>query len=318
MENKSHALAAGVFVITVAIMLLGLAFWLTRDQGSYQTYEMTTSQAVTGLQPQAAVRYKGVAVGKVVHIGFDPEQPGNVLIRITVDETTPITGRTFATLGYQGVTGLAYIDLDNSSFDLPELGVTNKGYKRIGMRPSSLSQLAAMGPEVIGDVRTTMASINALLSEGNRDELMGTIRNFGQAAQSSASLMQNIDQTWTKSLEPALLKLTKDVGNSMVTLQHAARNIESLSQEVATIANKLNRDDGSIVKLNQGIEAFTRVAEEINNGTLPKLDRTMADVSSSMLSIRELARGLSRNPQSLLYGSQSDVPGPGEPGYKAP
>ena len=31
MENKSHALAAGIFVIAVAALLAGLGMWLTRD-----------------------------------------------------------------------------------------------------------------------------------------------------------------------------------------------------------------------------------------------------------------------------------------------
>ena len=107
MENKSHALAAGIFVLAVAAMLAGLAIWLTRDNTSYQHYELTSKDGVTGLQPQAAVRYKGVAVGKVTRIGFDPQIPGNVLIRIAVNDQAPITPGTFAVLGYQGVTGLA-------------------------------------------------------------------------------------------------------------------------------------------------------------------------------------------------------------------
>jgi ABC-type transporter Mla maintaining outer membrane lipid asymmetry ATPase subunit MlaF len=102
MENKSHAMAAGIFVLVVAALLAGLAVWLTRDNREYQLYEMSTKDGVSGLQPQATVRYKGVPVGKVVRIGFDPQIPGNVLIRIAVGEDTPVTPATYAQLGYQG------------------------------------------------------------------------------------------------------------------------------------------------------------------------------------------------------------------------
>jgi phospholipid/cholesterol/gamma-HCH transport system substrate-binding protein len=119
MENKSHALAAGIFVLAVAAMLAGLAIWLTRDNTSYQHYELTSKDGVTGLQPQAAVRYKGVAVGKVTRIGFDPQIPGNVLIRIAVNDQAPITPGTFAVLGYQGVTGLAHVQLDDEGVAQP-------------------------------------------------------------------------------------------------------------------------------------------------------------------------------------------------------
>ena len=33
MENKAHAMAAGIFVVLVTALLVGLAAWLTRDTG---------------------------------------------------------------------------------------------------------------------------------------------------------------------------------------------------------------------------------------------------------------------------------------------
>eukprot|EP01041_Mallomonas_annulata_P033913 gene33913-56596_t len=102
-------------------MLAGLAVWLTRDNANYEQYELSTRDGVSGLQPQAAVRYKGVAVGKVTRIGFDPQVTGNVLIRIAVNEQAPISPTTFAVLGYQGVTGLAHVQLDDAEKPYPEL-----------------------------------------------------------------------------------------------------------------------------------------------------------------------------------------------------
>ena len=87
MENKAHALSAGAFQLLVGALLVALAFWLTRDTGVRRVYEMSTREAVSGLQPQAAVRYRGLDVGKVTQLGFDPQATGNVLIRIAVDDT---------------------------------------------------------------------------------------------------------------------------------------------------------------------------------------------------------------------------------------
>lgn len=114
MENKSHALAAGAFVLAVVAMLVGLAAWLTRDTGEHRLFEISSHESVTGLQEQAPVRYKGVTVGRVQSIALDREKAGNVLVRFAVDGTAPMTTATFATLGFQGVTGLAFIQLDDS------------------------------------------------------------------------------------------------------------------------------------------------------------------------------------------------------------
>src|SRR3954471_2813040 len=121
MENKAHALAAGIFVVLITVLLVALAAWLTRDTGERDAYEISTREAVTGLQPQAAVRYRGVDVGKVDSIGFDPKAQGNVLIRLEVDSHAPVTKDTFATLGYQGVTGLAFVQLDDEGHPAPRL-----------------------------------------------------------------------------------------------------------------------------------------------------------------------------------------------------
>ena len=113
MENKSHALAAGVFVLGLVAVLVALVVWLTRDDTVRNIYALSTRDAVSGLQPQAMVRYRGIAVGKVTSIDFDPKERGNVRVLISVDQRVPLTTSTFATLSYQGVTGLAFIALDD-------------------------------------------------------------------------------------------------------------------------------------------------------------------------------------------------------------
>src|SRR6476661_4218394 len=121
MENKAHALAAGIFVVVLTVMLLVLGAWLTRDSGHRDVYEISTRESVTGLQEQAPVRYRGVDVGKVTRIGFDPKAQGNVLVRLEIGRGAPVSTDTFATLSFQGVTGLAFVQLDDTGKAAPLL-----------------------------------------------------------------------------------------------------------------------------------------------------------------------------------------------------
>ena len=125
MENKAHAMAAGAFVLVVTALLALLAIWLTRDNTERDLYDMSTSETVSGLQPQAAVRFRGVPVGKVELIGFDAKVKGNVLIRVSIDRGAPVTKSTFATVASQGVTGLGFIQLDDDGKSAERLAVND-------------------------------------------------------------------------------------------------------------------------------------------------------------------------------------------------
>ena len=152
MENKAHALAAGIFVVAIAALLVALAAWLSRDTGDRDIYEISTRETVTGLYSQAAVRYRGVDVGKIASMGFDPKTSGNVLMRLEVDREAPVTKDTFATLGYQGVTGLAFVQLDDSGQPAPRLRGDSGYPPRIPLKPSLLSKLTARGEIILDEV----------------------------------------------------------------------------------------------------------------------------------------------------------------------
>ena len=59
-------------------------------------------------------------VGSYHTIAIEPGMSGRINVRIGVQEDTPVTKSTYAQLGYQGVTGLAYVSLndDGSSSEL--------------------------------------------------------------------------------------------------------------------------------------------------------------------------------------------------------
>ena len=182
MENKAHAFAAGIFVLVVTALLFGMVTWLMRDTVSTMRYEMTTTDAVTGLQPQAAVRFKGVPVGKVLSIDFDTATPGNVLVEIAVDRNAPVTQSTFATLAFQGVTGLSFVQLDDdASSNLPPVPGPN-GPPRIPLKPNALGQLQDMASELVEKVGQATERVNKMLGPENQAALTSTLTELGAAA----------------------------------------------------------------------------------------------------------------------------------------
>lgn len=318
MENKSHAFAAGIFVMVVTALVIGLGVWLTRDRGNYNTYELSSREGVAGLQPQAAVRYKGVSVGKVTHIGFDTQTNGNVLIRIAVSVDAPLSPTTFAVLGYQGVTGLAYVLLDDAGQSYPPLPPGPSGLPRLPLRTSPFSQLSEQGPIILNQVQEATQRINQLLAEDNQRLLREALGNIGQAAGSVHSLSQRLDATVQQRLDPALAALpplASDARKTLQSLQQAGASVSVLAADVSKTTQRLGAEGGPIDQITIGTQSLARAADQFSTTTLPRLNRAADDTSRAARTLSRTAGGVADNPQLFIYGSGRIPPGPGEPGF---
>ena len=97
---------------------------------------------------QAPVRFRGVEVGKVETIEFLPNDARVILVRVAVRAGTPITKGTYAQLGSQGVTGLAYVILDDDGSKPERVAAGDLSY-HIPVRASFLDEIAGSGKELL-------------------------------------------------------------------------------------------------------------------------------------------------------------------------
>jgi phospholipid/cholesterol/gamma-HCH transport system substrate-binding protein len=314
MENKAHAMAAGIFVVVVTALLIGLAAWLTRETGKRDIYEISTRETLTGLQAQAQVRYRGVDVGKVASIGFDPQIPGNVLLRLEIDREAPVTADTFATLSYQGITGLAFIQLDDNGQPAPRL-VRDDGHPpRIPLKPGLLSKLAAKGEAILERVDQATARVDQLLGDENQRRFSSALDNLGTAAADASRLAQRLDATMAKRVDPALA----EASTTLRSVRNSANEVEKAAADFGQTARRLNDKDGPMDRLAEGSQALSHAADSFNAATLPRVNRVTEETSRAVRQLSRAVININENPQSLIFGAGPVVPGPGEPGFVVP
>lgn len=329
MENKSHAIVSGVFVVVVAAMLVGLAYWLTRDDTVRTSYEISSADAITGLQPQAAVRYKGVPVGRVTDIALDERARGHVLITISVDEKAPVTRSTVATLAFQGLTGLSYIQLDDQADVAPEpLAAVDGGLPRIPMRTNLMARLSEQGGAILQQVEQTTQRVNGLLAPQNQQALVKAITQLGDAAASISALSARAQLAMGPAQGPGSLnlpQLAEDAGASFRSLRSAGERMgasadafKQASEDYRKLGQRLNEPGGTLERLNQSAESLNATARILNSSVLPRVSRTTEDTHRAVRQVGQTAESLGEQPQSLLWGKPPVVPGPGEKGFVAP
>jgi phospholipid/cholesterol/gamma-HCH transport system substrate-binding protein len=312
MENKAHAIAAGLFLLLLGLALAASVAWFQGDRTERVHYTVVARSGVPGLNLKAPVKLRGVEVGYVDSIGFDPADPRQILVDIAVDAAAPVSASTHAQLGLQGVTGLSFVSLEEADAKAP-LRRAAPG-ARIALKPTLLDRLAESGPLLLAGFAETADRLNALLSEDNRAQLNRSLVQLERAAGDTSRLMA--------TLQPGARELPVFLKDADATAQRASaalREIEALAadsrqltQELKTRVAVLDRLDGAAVQL----QTTTRNLELALVGDNPPRTRPLvADLSAASRSIERAAHDVGDQPQSLLFGRSGQPPGPGEAGF---
>jgi phospholipid/cholesterol/gamma-HCH transport system substrate-binding protein len=312
MENKAHALAAGLFLLLLGLALAAAVAWFQGDRTTRVNYTVVSRSGVAGLNLKAPVKLRGVAVGFVDSIGFDPDDPRQILVGIAVDAAAPVSAGTQAQLGLQGVTGLSFISLEEASADAP-LQRAQPG-ARIALRPTLLDRLAESGPLLIAGFAQTAERLNALLSDDNRAQLSQTLAQLNQAAADTSRLMAAL-QPGAREL-PALMQ---DAGLTSQRASAALQQIEALAAEGRVLAQDLRTRSAALDRLDAAaaqLQSTTRRLElALVGDTAPRTRPLLSDLSAASRSVERAAHELGEQPQSLLFGRGAAPPGPGEAGF---
>ncbi|MNR82664.1 mce related protein [compost metagenome] len=302
MENKAHALMAGIFTIVLLIAAVFIALWFNRDRVERVPYEIATTLSVPGLNPQAGVRYRGLDVGRVDAVLFDPQKPGQILIRFSVSKDTPITNSTFATLSYQGVTGLAYVQLDDDGSKPVLLPSTKNKVARIPLRASLLDTLQLRGLAILQQTEELASKVNLMLSEQNQKTILGAFSDVSAAANKIEKIPQQLQPTLDRM--PALANKADAALNS----------INKLSNDALQITGKLNAAGGPIDSFGDTIDKVGSAASMVEYQASPLIDETR----TSMRSLNRALESFNQRPQGILFGPGHAQPGPGEAGFSSP
>lgn len=305
MENRSHALLAGLFTLLLGLAALASIWWFGGRHEATKEYTVVTRQNVTGLSLQGQVRYRGIRVGKVQSIELDPQDVRNILVRINVDRAVPVTRGTTAKLGYQGITGIAHILLEDSGADSTPLVGGEGESPRIAMQSSLIEELSDAGTATLRQARDLLTSANQVLDAENRQHLTNILANLdattGNASAATRQLRQLLAPENVRLLQATLARAEQAAGEAAPALVEARRLLVRL-QSVSEKLDQLIGDPSP-----GGVGALA-----------PRLNELGSELSTSSRQLNRVLQMLEESPQSLIFGVPQPAPGPGEAGFVPP
>ena len=293
MENRAHAIAAVVFLLVFSIGAIVVYYWLANRQNEPLAYEIVTSQSVGGLSEQSEVQFKGIVVGHVASIGFDPHDRARVVMRLQLQPKTYVTHATYAVIAMQGLTGGSVLELKLGKGSDAPLTTSDTHPARIPMHASLLASLMIQAPKVMQDLQAVLGNANKLLDKGNREHVAASLAQIDAVTRQLAAI-----ETKLPTLLAGVQKSVADTDRLVRTAQTPVRNATELEASIDALAR-----------------SSRQLSERLNRQTAPDFDTLSQSLQRTSEQLDELLRELKAKPQSLIFGPPTRPLGPGEPGF---
>lgn len=305
MENRAYALMVGLFVICLGAAAIMAFWWVSGGAQDTTKYLIVSPRSVTGLNPQAAVRYRGVRVGKVIDVDLQDSREVSILIRI--DSDVPVTRGTRARIGTQGLTGQGFIQLDDDGSDpAPPKSIIAGGPRLIPMQPGLMDQATDSAQEIIGRLRKSSERMEQVLSPENVTRIDQTLKNL---AASSASLEKALSQTAGLAADMRRFSSPENAERLTATLEQIQTMSKQLSPAVEDFRKALAKVDAAGTRIDR---LGGDVQASLTADTLPRVNQLMLELQTNTQQLSRVLDDIERSPQLLLLGKRQQTPGPGE------
>lgn len=315
METRARYVLVGAFMLSLVGAAVGFVIWLARTDFEERPtpYVIYFRGSVTGLALGSSVRYRGVGVGSVTDIRIDPTNVERIKVTIEVAKGTPVKTDTVATLGLQGVTGLAFIQLEGGLHESRNLvPAAGERIAVIPSRASGIEQVLESAPELVQKAVILIERLGRVFDEANLRALSESLENVRTL---TAALANRSDK-----LEAMLV----DGSDAVRGLRAATENFGALSADLRKRTGPLTDDARlvmgdlrtTLIQVNRAVESVDSVSKQLSaiavenrrslhdfsSGGLYELSQFIAESRVLVANLTRLAAQIERNPARFFFG----------------
>ncbi len=319
MNNRVNYTLVGVFVIVGMAFMSAFAYWMLKPSAKSETkrYAIHFDESVLGLNPDAAVKFRGINVGKVVDIGINEENAQQVEVLIDILKNTPVKEDTVAKLTAQGITGLSYINLSLGSNDAKPLVVqANEKYPIIKTIPSFFENFEKSLGSVSSRLSSTLGKTEELLNDDNQKEL-------ARLLQKTASVMEKMDKLLDEKTVAHLQNSAKNIDEFSIKLNKMMPNIDNFivksEQWEDKIAGSFNSIMHSYLGIKSSMDEIKRAVasgefnlKAISADVVPTMNSTFLEMQELMIKLQDTLEGYQKSPSDIFYKQKEIKKAPGE------
>jgi len=308
METRASYVVVGTFVLALIAAAFGVVIFLTRTsfEDTPKAYMSYFTGSVTGLQIGSPVRYRGVPVGSVSDIRIDPTDVERVRVMMDIVHGTPIKTDTNSTLGLQGITGVAYIELTGGTRESEPLTALDDGQVPvIPSKKSGIQQVLATAPELLERAVAISERLALILDDRNVQSVSDTLANLskltGTLANSSGQIERLIadSQTTFTSLREAADGVTELTGGLNSKLEPIAAGAQDVITDVQKTVRSFNRIASQLELV---VDENRDSIRDFSSGGLYELSQFIAEGRVLISALTRLSGLIERDPARFFFG----------------
>jgi len=305
MNGRNNYLVVGIFVTSGIVLLVALSLMFAGGSSTEpsQRYTVFFHRDISGLTLGAPVRYLGVGVGQVVDMRLMTNNGSSVRVDLEVLQSTPINSATYASLAFQGVTGVAFISLAADDVEQPmAIDAGDFEYPVIPARDVGLAALLSDGPEITHKITLLLDRANRILDEKNQAAITRSLANIENLSGSLAD-QENTIAALPEQLHKILEQVEKTISQLQTTLDQAEPDLLAtmvmINKTSTNLANISARMDGWVTGHDRDVDQFI-------SGGLAQVPALITDTKNTIRELEKLLAELRNNPSQLVYKPQSE------------
>lgn len=292
--TKSQRARLGVFMIIgigllVLFAMIPVGFRLTNRTNSYYT-NFRVGNSLSGLEQGADIKFRGVRIGKVGKISYNPDSLSVIRAEFRIQDNFPVKSDMHAETGLVGITGLRYVEIMGGS---DSAAILDPG-SEIPSRVSSLAQLTGKADVLVTKIELLL---NNLAFMTHPDSIAGIKKIIDNVA-----VITGDAKTFVKEVSPEVKAVAQSSRATVDQVNLIAADVKELT---GTLSQNLDaqRFTKILSTIDSTAQSFKMLSENLDltiRQTREDFTVSMENLRETMENANELSKVLAENPSLIL------------------
>jgi phospholipid/cholesterol/gamma-HCH transport system substrate-binding protein len=323
MESKKEQALVGIFVIVAIAILLIAMFSISGFFNSSGNLYHAYFKNAGGLQEGGQVRYAGgPPIGRIISVEPDPKNQAQMEIDFRVKPDVPVKTDSTVKISSLSLLGEGFLLIQPGTAKAPL--APNGSTIQTGAY-TSLDDIEAtigdLGPQAkvllanlnarVEEMKDTIASVNDLLNQTNRENVSLALSNAKEMLKEDRPLLNST----LKHVDDAAAKINPMLDDLKATLKK--------TDDAITDADKMLKDEqpeihASLLKLHETLNSAASLTDQLDrtlNVNSPNLDEILENMRQISENLKEFTETIKTRPYTLIRSSE---PKPRQPGEAPP